>query len=407
MPATTRPLFEQIDTWLQGIDSTKTAAAKPTKTGLRKQAIGAALGETSHPSESVDNNTQDADTGERYRENAEDVKKDVPGQSVDETDPKSGGDQDDHQFHIGMNPKATGEDSTHETSSVKGDKEDGTTTHPADADDIGEKYSSMKLPALLKTAEDQAHSLLADIANGVLPGQTPVRTPAVTKTAAAPAQQPVAAATAGYDVAANLGMAKEASEKLASEFIEQAIRDADLDADLVGSFMHSYHQARIKKAEGEEGGEEAPPEDIPPEAAAAMAGGDPAAGGGMPPEAGGMPPEAGGGEGGGDLLSALGGGGGDPAAGGMPPEAGMGGPEGGGGGDQAAALQELAMALQELGINPEELAQLAQGQGAKMAAAVKSFQRSGKFRFSEAKTAAQARAREEIKDYIRELTGSK
>ena len=41
----------------------------------------------------------------------------------------------------------------------------------------------------------------------------------------------------------------------------------------------------------------------------------------------------------------------------------------------------------------------------KLAAAAESFQRSGKFKFSEPKTAAQAKAREEIKSYIRELIG--
>ena len=91
------------------------------------------------------------------------------------------------------------------------------------------------------------------------------------------------------------------------------------------------------------------------------------------------------------------------------------------------------MALQELGINPEELAQMAAGggagggppmggpppdamggppvdpaaEGAKLASAVKNFKRAGKFRYEEAKTAAQRQARDQIKDYIRELTGTK
>ena len=420
MPATTRPLFEQIDSWLQEIDNSKTASAKPAKkekkAEQKKKAISATMGETSHPSEKVDNDTQEAETGERWRENEEDIKKDVPGVSVDETDPKSGGDEDDNMLHIGMNPKATGEDPTHETESVKGDKDDeregdrGGTSTPMDAEDIGEKYSSMKMPTLLKLAEDKAHAILADIANGVFPGISAQRPAASVspKTAYAPAPT---AATAGYDAAA-LGLEKDAAEKVAAEFIEQAIRDADLDADLVGSYIHSYYQSRIKQAEGPEDGHEEPDGDeAPPEAGMGGGGPPPGVGGGGDPS---------GGAGGADMLSALGGGGapapGGDMGGGMPPGGDMGGgmPPGGdmgaggpGGGDQEKALQELAMALQELGINPEELAQMAQGQGAKMASAVKSFQRSGKFRFSEAKTAAQARAREEIKDYIRELTGAR
>jgi hypothetical protein len=107
--------------------------------------------------------------------------------------------------------------------------------------------------------------------------------------------------------------------------------------------------------------------------------------------------------------------------------------------NQEQALQELAMALQELGISPEELAQMAQqggpgggggalaagpppdmgggpggppmpppeaaAEGAKLASAVKRFKLAGKFRYSEAKTAAQREARDQIKSYIQELVG--
>jgi hypothetical protein len=110
------------------------------------------------------------------------------------------------------------------------------------------------------------------------------------------------------------------------------------------------------------------------------------------------------------------------------------------------------MALQELGISPEELMQALQGggdaggagamggaaggmggampppppggdmggagappmpppgamdQGAKIASAVKAYKRSGKFRFEEAKSAQQRAMRDQMKDYIRELTGNR
>jgi hypothetical protein len=44
-------------------------------------------------------------------------------------------------------------------------------------------------------------------------------------------------------------------------------------------------------------------------------------------------------------------------------------------------------------------------EGAKLASAAKQFKMSGKFKFEEAKTAAQRQARDQIKDYIKELVG--
>lgn len=449
MPATTRPLFERIDSWLQEIDNTKTAAAKPApakKIAGTKKASPAGMGETSHPSEGVDNNTQDEETGARYDENSADVKKDVPGQSVDATDPKSGGDQDSKQFNIGTTQSATGEQPSVEDD-YKSDKDDPGTEHPMNADDVGEKYSAMSLKNLLKVAENKANNILADLAVDVAKDNTQTvqqKAAAVKAAAPAPAQKSPVSATAGYDAAtlsANM-------EKVAADFIAQTIRDADLDADLVGAYCHSYYNGRMKRAADESVEGESHE--------------DPAAGGeGPPPEGAGEGGE--GGEGGGaDVLGALGAagadappmggdGGGDPGAGGA------GGP--GGGMSQEQALQELAMALQELGISPEELAQLAQqsggagggmggamgggmggppggamgggmgggmaagppmggaggeptgpppgAEGAKLASAVKRFKLAGKFKVEEAKTAAQRQARDQIKDYIREITGTK
>lgn len=429
MPATTRPLFEQIDSWMQEIESVKTAAAPASsKTAKKtKKAAPAGMGETSHPSEDVDDNTQPEDTGERFSENSEDVKRDIPA-SVDSTDASSGGDQDDKQYNIGTTQSAVGEDSATEQH-YKSDKDDPGTDHPMNADDVGEKYSSMKLRALLKTAEAKGNSILADLANGIT---APAATGTLSQKAAAvkkeAAKNPTPAAQAGYDVAAATGAYQADMDKLASEFIAQTIKDADLDADLVGAFLHSYNQSLTKRAEGDDTageGEDHSEGDVSGEVI------PPDAGGGDPAAAGGMPPDAGGG-GGGDVLSALGAGGagggggdplagagGDPAAMGGDPAAAMGGDPGagaGGGMSQEQALQELAMALQELGINPEELAQMAQGsaappgaapEGAKLASAVKRFKLAGKFQIREAKTAAQKQAREQIKDYIREITGLK
>ncbi len=430
MPETIRPLFEQIDSWIAKVDNTKTAAAK-TKPAAKKAGVKKAgpsgMGESSHPSDDVDDNTHGSDTGARFEENASDVKKDVPGQAVDSTDPNSGGSQDDKQFNIGTKQAPTGEDPSVEED-YKGDKDDPGTSHPANADDTGEKYSSMQLKQLLKVAESKAHNILADLATGVANTQRVVQAVQAVKAATAPVQQPIVQMPA--DFPAHPASANPSLEKTAAEFIESTIHDAELDADLVGSFMHSYNQTRQKAAEddgaqeGESDNEESPPS-----------------------------PEGGGG-GGADILSALGGAGGggglppEAAGGGLPPEAGAGDPGAGGAGGMTEdqALQELAMALQELGISPEELAQLVQGgagggglggggggppglggggppglgaggpppveppmpgpaeQGAKLASQVIRFKRAGKFRVEEAKTAQQRRTRDQIKEYIMELT---
>lgn len=408
MPSTTRPLFNQIGDWLAEIESVKTASAKktrPTGKAAVKKAAPSGMGDTSHPSEDVDDGTCDEQTGARYEENATDVKRDVPGTSVDETDIGSGGTQDDKQFNIGTNQSATGEDSSVEDDYKPG-KDDPGTSHPANADDVGEKYSSMKLDKLLKIAEHKANELLADLANDV---DAPAAKPAIKAAQPKSTPKPTVATKptnvdAGYKAASQLDM-----DKFASEMLAQTIKDADLDADLVGSYLHAYYST--KQAEGEDGPppEEAPPaEEAPPGPAAEESGG-----------------------GGGDVLAALGAGGGappmdpsaggappmDPAAGGMPPgaEGAAGGPPGAGGGvGEEQALQELVMALQELGISPDELAQMAQGagaapgaapEGAKLASAAKRYKLSGRAKFEEAKTAAQREVRNQIKDYLREITG--
>jgi hypothetical protein len=394
MPATIRPLFNKIDDWLLEIEeTTKSAAAKPApaKPGTKKAGVKKAgpsgMGETSHPSEDVDNNTQDEETGERYEENSADVKKDVPGQAVDETDPKSGGDQDDKQYNIGTQQSSTGEDPSVEDD-YKGDKDDPGTDHPMNADDVGEKYSSMHLKKLLKVAEDKAHNILADLANGIAEGtgQTVSQKVAAVKAAApaaTPAPAPQTAAAAGYDASTQT----VEMEKLAEDFVAQTVRDADLDADLTGAFILSYHQSRQKRAADEAGEGEDHSEN---------GGGGDASGGDAPPTdgAGGDAPPGGGG---GDVLSALGAGAGGPPGGDMggPPGGGMGGPPGAPG----AGADPLAGA----GGPPPGAAE----EGAKLASAAWRYKRSGRFRFEEAKTASQRQARDQIKSYIREITGTR
>lgn len=465
MPSTTRPLFDQIDSWLQEVDqkSTKSASAKaPAKKAAVKKAAPEGMGKSTHPSDDVDDNTHAEQTGARYSENSADVKKDVPGQSVDETEKGPGCSQDEKQYNIGTEQSSVGEDPSVEDD-YKGTKDDPGTTHPCDAEDVGEKYSSMHLNQLLKLAENQAHEILADISasiNAPAPKKeaTVAEKAAATKVAQTATTDKAASDTAkaGYDAAS---MTADL-EKQASDFVAQAIRDANTDADLVGPYLVSYYNNRYKKAADEGSHDEGEQHEGPP-AEEESAG-----------------PPVGGEGGGGDVLSALGaggaggppGGGGDPG-GAMPPPPGGGGvmppPDAAAGGGaeggmgQEQALQELVMALQELGISPEELAQIAQSSGAggppgmggpppgagappmggppgmggpppmgdmtggggaamppdvakaasaeltKLASYAKNYMRSGKFRYTEAKTASQEKARTEIKDYIRELAGIK
>jgi hypothetical protein len=71
------------------------------------------------------------------------LKKDVPGQAVDETDPKAAAIKTISNSTSVQNKSATGEDPSVEDD-YKGDKDDPGTEHPADAESVGEKYSSMQ-----------------------------------------------------------------------------------------------------------------------------------------------------------------------------------------------------------------------------------------------------------------------
>jgi hypothetical protein len=115
-----------------------------------KQAT--AMGETTHPSQHVDNSTHTPTTGARFAENTADMKNRPEGPTIDETaDAKAQtgtGSQDQHQYNIGLQTSGVGEDSSIEDD-YKGTKDDNTTTHPADAqgEAKGEKYSSyLKMP---------------------------------------------------------------------------------------------------------------------------------------------------------------------------------------------------------------------------------------------------------------------
>lgn len=358
-------LISRINALLGEVDSVKQAAvnkqaSEMSTSGSGGKDPGGYQGASTHPSAKADNMTQSAPLGFRARENEEDVKKDHPGAGVDHTSPGSGGDQDSHQYNIGTVQSSTGEQPSVEDD-YKGDKDDPGTTHPANADEVGEKYASMPLRPLLKLAFDKMNSVLADIANGnhltyyrnvlgnLQQKQAGVASNGHTSEAAL-------AARAGYEVADNV-LSQDYVEKVAAAqaIIAQTIQDGETDADNVGQFLQMFrghkqaalqalHKRAMDPAAGAEGEDH-----IPPELAASGAappGGAPGGGPpGMPP---GMPP------GGGPDMGAPPGG---PP--GMSPDGGGGAPEGGAG-DHEAAINELFNALAQMGIPPEELLAAAQ-----------------------------------------------
>lgn len=451
---------------ISGIGKQASAAPRIKTAGPVPADPGGYQGPSSHPSTGIDNDVQNAEEGFRSSENTTDIKEDQGAPSVDSTPEatEGGGDADADQLQIGTDKSSTGNDPSVEDD-YKDTKDDPGTSHPAKADNGGEKYASVSLRDGIAKSAALGDSILADLANGfgnkltagIKKAATAAAAPA--KPAAAPAAptSPLAKAAAtvaaakgkpeelaGYELAEVLGVTKAAAFASVQASVEQTIRDAQIDADLFGS----YFTTRMKMAAGEISDEASSGED---HSAAGDAGSGKSDAGAPPADMGGGP--------GPDLAALAGGGGappgGDPMAGGPPPGAG-GDPAGGGAGGPSpdAALQELAMALQELGIPLDQLAAagaagggaggpppgaggpppgaggppgappmdptaLAGGappmgdpaggapSGMKLASAVRGFMRSGKFQIKAAAPGTPERKlRDEMKTYVLELVGA-
>ena len=174
-------VVQTIDAFLSQV---KTASARQKAAEAESEA-GGYDGGTTHPVKNVDDRLETAVECSRSSENAADVKKDVEI-SVDSTSESINKGQDETNMNLGMHQSATGEDSSIETSSAKGGKEDasegdkgpqgrGKTTHPARTDNEslqGGKYAAArKVLGLIKAAEDPGRDLIARIAveaNGML-----------------------------------------------------------------------------------------------------------------------------------------------------------------------------------------------------------------------------------------------
>jgi len=433
-------LFDRVSGLVEEIGAEKQAAAqeKSAETGIPDP--GGAEGPTSHPSKKTDDDLQPKSEGEQSADNEKRVKDMIPD-SVDEKPEATEGNAPkatDTQQGQGVDEaKPTGEDPSTEEDykgKLEGDKKQGDqggTTHPATGD-YGEKYSADAVAAmdddtLLKSAADVGNELTAAIANGHFsaPAEKPAEAPNTKE-----------AAEAGEKTAEEAGELGDKLNDIASGVIQQVVKQAYHEADLVTDHLAKELSAMKKQAEGEaedptsgagegedhgteEGGGSDPSSEPPAE------------GEGEGDVVGGEEPPAGAEE----LLAAMGGGGPEGAGagpemapemggemGGPPPEMGapapemmgapapemggeMGGPppEMGGMGDEAA-LQQLFMALQELGIDPAQLAAMAQPEGQKIASAVQDFQRTGKAAFTEAKEgSADRKVRDYMKGFVLEL----
>jgi len=439
-----RSLFDQLNALAAEI------AQSPVKTAAEKSAgpvpsdPGGYQGASSHPTTSADNGVQNASTGARASEYESDIKKQQGALAVDNTPELSQeGRQDDVQTNIGVSAKATGEDPANEKD-FKGDKDDPGTSSPVKAND-GEKYSSVTFKQARERAGELGNDILANLINfgaNKLTNEKAAELPAFLKEKAeekkeTPAEEKsehagsnlkgdqhkldvndngkiegsdlaalregkAAAFKAGYELAAQLGLNKEAAEASVREVCANTIREADEMADLFIGFLNSKAAAADPTEEATEGEDHSAPED----AASGMS--DAPA-----PEAAPAGLEA--------LMGAEGG----PA------------PEAAGEPSEDEAVQELAMALEELGIPPEALLQAlsgAQGGGAegslppeagaapeaavppveepKMAAAkdldaigraVVNFKRAGKFQVKEARTKRSRQLRDMMKQHVIEL----
>lgn len=315
----------------------KGAAATPADPGGQH-------GASTHPSASVDNNCQKSTEGPRSAENEKDVKEQEKAPSVNNaTAPSPTADQQGSvQYNAGLRQSATGEDPSVEDD-YKDNKTDPGTEHPADVED-NVKYGSLSIKEAHALASIKGNAILADIAVGF--GDR-ITDPKPAKQAAAPAVRAAAvtppaadaALSAGYELAATLGLSKEAAQSTARDTLLKVAQDASFDADLLAGYL--------KQAALEEEGDSADASSDGGDGPAETAGGpEPLVGGGgeggaPPAEAGGAPPA--------DMGGGMGG---DPAAGGA-----------GGAGGQEAALQELVSALVELGIPPDQLLQAVAGGG--------------------------------------------
>lgn len=397
MATTVKNQIDSIDRFLKAVGYSEKNAAANTEAG----SIG---GETTHPVKDVDDSTEDASEGARSAENTADVKADQGPASVEnakkaaarkrasankwaaEKDPT--GSAADDQMQIGTNKQPTGEDPSVETSSVKAEKDDVDTSHPASTDNSeldGNKYASMSTAALHKLSNDLGNRVLVSLTKNAEfhDDDEDSRKSASDSSSESEMMEEKGAVDlagqAGWELAGLLSgqFDKRAADSLVYSTLTEIIKTANDDADKTAAYLQSYQNELYKQAEGEEM--------MPPEM-------DPSAGMEAGMEAG-MGDEA-------AMADAMGGG-----------EA----PEGEGGDD----VEQLAAVLDQLGISAEELEAAMAGQGAEggeggapmdpsmggeappeMASAAPNMEVEASYKQAAAKKGA---ANKNVRDYIQEV----
>lgn len=385
-------LFDRVAGLVEEIGAEKRAAARE-KRGMEDP--GGHEGPTTHPSKKPDDDERDATEGEQSADNTQVVKKTVPDSTDSKPDATSqntpkvtealSGEGADDAAPTGEDP-STEDDYQSKPNAESDNGEQGSTTHPATSD-YGEKYSadhiaSLSNDELLKTAAALGNEIAADLANGLFGS-------------AKTADDDTAFLQGAETAAAAAGVSAQLDE-IASEVLQGTVKAAYHQADLVTAHLANEMAGLQKQAEETEeladavnrAGEGEDHADTADNAAAAELLAAMGNGASPPPESEDVtnedednkeeeePEES------------------DNVA--PPPELGQ--------MNDDQALQELAMALLEAGIEPEQLAALAQPEATKIASAVYNHKRSGKFAFTEAKQGSAARkVRDYMKGFVLEL----
>ena len=406
-----RALADEIYQEKQAALGLKTAKVEPDPS----------MGKSKHPTEKMDDGGQEPPEGERYREMTEYNREHVQ-HSLDNKKPREVEGEDVQQSDYGAGSPG---DLPEVERDYKKKLEDPGTSHPArvdkekTADDVS--YANLSFKEAYDRSMRLGEEILQDI---VRLGQQAVAPQDGTAKQASHSDngqpvQPVDDAAALQELIGEIKQAagnvdddaldraveygRQLADKVASDLqdgastendpqqvkaaAEQRIYDilkaAAFDADLVGQFYARVNQQ--KQAMG----------DVPPEAAAAMAAGAMPPAQEEPPTAAGETVEIPVSEE--DVEEAI-------------PDAEP---------DEEEAIAELVAALDELGISPEELLATAEtvseeedlepeeeekvARLQKIASAALAYKRSGKYRLHEAKTSAQRRLRDQMKQHVREL----
>ena len=250
-------------------------------------------GQTSHQSKNVQDDTEEARTGEQAADNEKEVKDDHGQASVNagnESKNAMEGNSQAHnpstqanqQYQIGTNVQSTGQDPSSETESTKPGKEDsqyeGSSTHPArtDNDQIdGHKWAKeASLDQLVQRMQKLGNEICSELSQSG-DGQTPEKGAQKQAEGDCPhgykskddcptcdgdggkdkqsddAEYQKLAQAAGAELAglATGRLDKQAAEQMVTNSIEQVIKEAQVDADRTADYLDAY----FAKAGEEEG----------------------------------------------------------------------------------------------------------------------------------------------------------